>query len=68
MDSLKHSGAMLATLFIRTYERSERVYLAMKSRGFDIDNNCKSQFPKLRSRDILFGVSATVAFGLLVLL
>ena len=66
--SLKHSGAMLATLFIRTYERSERVYLAMKSRGFDIDNNCKSSFSPLKLRDILFGVSATAAFGLLVLL
>ncbi|MCW4044074.1 MAG: cobalt ECF transporter T component CbiQ [Candidatus Bathyarchaeota archaeon] len=66
--SLKHSGALLATLFIRTYERSERVYLAMKSRGFNINNNYRSSFPTLRSRDILFGVSATVAFGLLVLL
>jgi cobalt/nickel transport system permease protein len=68
IENLKHTGALLATLFIRTYERSERVYLAMKSRGFDIDNNCKSSFPPLRSRDILFGVSATAAFGLLVLL
>jgi len=68
IESLKHSGAMLATLFIRTYERSEMVYLAMKSRGFDIDNNYTSSFPSLRSRDIFFSVSAAVAFGLLVLL
>jgi len=68
IDNLKHSGAMLATLFIRTYERSERVYFAMKSRGFDVSNNYKASFTPLKLRDIVFGVSATVAFGLLVLL
>ncbi len=66
--TLMHSGAMLATLFIRTYERSERVYFAMKSRGFDIGSNHKSSFTQLKLRDIAFGASATAAFGLLVLL
>ena len=33
-QALKDFGSILAALFIRTYERSERVYLAMKSRGF----------------------------------
>jgi cobalt/nickel transport system permease protein len=66
--SLKHSGAMLATLFIRTYERSERVYFAMKSRGFDISSDHQSSFTRLKLRDIVFGISATAAFGLLVLL
>ena len=28
-------GSMIGTLFIRTYERAERVYAAMVSRGFD---------------------------------
>ncbi len=35
MQALKDLGSVIATLFIRTYERSERVYLAMKARGFD---------------------------------
>lgn len=28
-------GGMIGTLFIRSYERSERIYAAMRSRGFD---------------------------------
>lgn len=42
LEGLEHSGALLATVFIRTYERSERVHMAMKSRGFEIDNANKS--------------------------
>jgi cobalt/nickel transport system permease protein len=68
LERLKHSGALLAALFIRTYERSERVYMAMKSRGFEIDNNSKSSIPKLRSLDIAFAASIMAAFILLALL
>jgi cobalt/nickel transport system permease protein len=32
---IKLLGNMIALLFIRSYERSERVYLSMRSRGFD---------------------------------
>ncbi len=35
LRQLKALGAMLGSLFIRTYERGERIYLAMLSRGFD---------------------------------
>jgi cobalt/nickel transport system permease protein len=28
-------GQMIGTLFLRSYERAERVYVAMASRGFD---------------------------------
>jgi cobalt/nickel transport system permease protein len=31
---LKMLAGLIATLFIRTYERGERIYLAMESRGF----------------------------------
>lgn len=68
LESLRRSGALLATLFIRTYERSERVYLAMKSRGFGIDYAAKSSMPRLRSRDLLFGVATMLIFGLFVIL
>jgi cobalt/nickel transport system permease protein len=64
LESLKRSGAVLSMLFIRTYERSERVYMAMKSRGFEIDNTRKSSIPALHSRDLLFAVPTIVAFGL----
>jgi cobalt/nickel transport system permease protein len=67
LETLRNSGALLATLFIRTYERSERVYLAMKSRGFGVDYAVKSSIPTLKSRDLLFGAAATLVLGLLVL-
>ncbi len=33
----KVTGSMVGSLFVRSYERSERVYAAMQSRGFDSD-------------------------------
>jgi cobalt/nickel transport system permease protein len=68
LQALKDLGSILATLFIRTYERSERVYLAMKSRGFEIDNNNKLTMPALQLRDVLFTSSIIIAFTMLVLL
>ncbi|MGC8817032.1 MAG: cobalt ECF transporter T component CbiQ [Candidatus Hadarchaeum sp.] len=32
--SLKTAGNMIGTLFIRSYERGERIYVAMRSRGY----------------------------------
>jgi cobalt/nickel transport system permease protein len=68
MQALKDLGAVLATLFIRTYERSERVYLAMKARGFEIENNSKSSIPTFRLRDAFFASAIIVPFALLALL
>jgi cobalt/nickel transport system permease protein len=66
-QALKDLGSILSTLFIRTYERSERVYMAMKSRGFELDNKTKLSVPPFRLRDFLFAVSIFITFGLLVL-
>ncbi len=65
-QALKDFGAILAALFIRTYERSERVYLAMKSRGFCIDNNAKLELPAIRLRDAFFASALIIPFVLLV--
>ncbi|OGO59276.1 MAG: cobalt ECF transporter T component CbiQ [Chloroflexi bacterium RBG_19FT_COMBO_47_15] len=35
LHQLKTIGSMVGTLFIRSYERGERIYAAMLSRGFD---------------------------------
>jgi cobalt/nickel transport system permease protein len=67
-QALKDLGSILAALFIRTYERSERVYLAMKSRGFTIENNNKLKIPAFRLRDVFFATSIIIAFALLALL
>lgn len=67
-QALKDLGTVLATLFIRTYERSERVYMAMKSRGFEIESVTKSPLPAFHFRDFFFSAPIVIAFGLLVAL
>jgi cobalt/nickel transport system permease protein len=69
LQALRDLGSILATLFIRTYERSERVYLAMKARGFEIENDgrSKSAIPAFHSHDLLFAASTIAALGLIVL-
>jgi cobalt/nickel transport system permease protein len=68
LQSLKDLGSIIASLFIRTYERSERVYLAMKARGFQIEDNSKRAMPKLRFRDIAFTSAIIVAFAAIALI
>jgi cobalt/nickel transport system permease protein len=68
MQALKDLGSVVATLFIRTYERSERVYLAMKARGFEIEKNAKSPMPPFRFRDGLFASALIIPVALLALL
>lgn len=68
LQSLKDLGHILSALFIRTFERSERVYLAMKARGFDINNEAKMKLPAFRARDAFFAASIITAFALLALI
>jgi cobalt/nickel transport system permease protein len=68
LQSLKDLGNILSSLFIRTYERSERVYLAMKARGFDITKNNKPNIPPLHAKDIAFTASIIIAFTYLALI
>jgi len=49
-------GSMIGTLFIRSYERGERVYAAMLARGFDGQIRTLSQL-KFRQIDAYFGIS-----------
>jgi cobalt/nickel transport system permease protein len=65
-QALKDLGAILSTLFIRTYERSERVYMAMKSRGFEIENKNRLALPAFRILDLVFAATIFTAFGLLL--
>jgi cobalt/nickel transport system permease protein len=68
MQALKDLGSVVATLFIRTYERSERVYLAMKARGFQIENKAKSTIPSFHLLDVLFASVLIVTVALFALL
>jgi cobalt/nickel transport system permease protein len=65
--ALRDLGTILSTLFIRTYERSERVYWAMKSRGFEIGNKNRLLLPAFRLHDFFFAATIFTAFGFLVI-
>jgi cobalt/nickel transport system permease protein len=68
MQSLRDLGSILATLFIRTYERSERVYLAMKARGFEIQTTAKRTLPAISVIDVVFASAIIIPFVLFALL
>jgi cobalt/nickel transport system permease protein len=67
MQTLKDLGSVIATLFIRTYERSERVYLAMKARGFEIEKTARSPIPSFRLFDAVFTLALIIPVVLLAL-
>jgi len=67
-QTLKDLGTILSSLFIRTYERSERVYLAMKARGFDINKNNNTTIPTIHVKDVAFTALIIIAFTYLALL
>jgi cobalt/nickel transport system permease protein len=52
---IKTIGKMTGTLFIRSYERGERVYAAMLSRGYDGQSRTLSQ-PGFGLPDLYFGL------------
>lgn len=56
-------GNMIGTLFIRSYERGERVYAAMLARGFDGQTRTLDRL-RFRQVDAYFGIS----FGLVLIL
>jgi cobalt/nickel transport system permease protein len=68
LQSLRDLGSILSSLFIRTYERSERVYLAMKARGFELSNDSRLSIPKMKVWDVAFASAIIVAFTYLALL
>ena len=54
------AGAMAGSLFIRSYERSERIYAAMVARGYDGEVRTLSP-PALRPADWVLGVLVGLA-------
>ena len=56
---LRTIGNMTGTLFIRSYERGERVYAAMLSRGFDGQSRTLNRL-SFRMADTCFGIGFSV--------
>jgi cobalt/nickel transport system permease protein len=63
LRQLRTIGNMVGTLFIRSYERGERVYAAMVARGFD-GQTLRLNHLDFRLADACFGVG----FGLIIIL
>lgn len=55
LRQIRTVGNMIGTLFIRSYERGERVYAAMMARGFDGQTRTMEK-PVFGQRDLLFVV------------
>jgi cobalt/nickel transport system permease protein len=59
-------GNMIGTLFLRSYERGERVYQAMLARGFDGETRTLSEL-RLRRADLYFGLACSSCLAAIVL-
>jgi cobalt/nickel transport system permease protein len=64
------AGGMVGNLFLRSYERSERVYAAMLARGYDAQNRQNGQMrttdkPPLTRKAILQGSWPVLAIGII---
>ena len=60
---VKTIGNILGTLFIRSYERAERIYAAMLSRGFDGQIRTSNKL-RLKPADFYFGAAFSLALVL----
>ncbi len=58
---------IIGVVFIHSYERSERIYQSMLSRGFDGTVRTLDDFD-LKNRDYIFGISAATIFILIKIL
>jgi len=56
---LRTIGNMIGTLFIRSYEKGERVYAAMLARGFDGQSRTLDRL-KFRQADAYFGIGLSL--------
>ncbi|WP_457611727.1 cobalt ECF transporter T component CbiQ [Methanocaldococcus sp.] len=52
-SSYKALGMIMANLFIRTYDKGEKLYIAMESRGYDGNIKILSEIPNPKLKDIL---------------
>jgi cobalt/nickel transport system permease protein len=61
---MRHMGSFVGQMLIRSFDRAERVYAAMKCRGYPFRTPEPARAP-LRAADIVYLVSTTVPFILL---
>ncbi len=61
--TIKTLGSTLAILFLRSYDRAERVYLAMLARGYDGNLPCCGHCQNLKKDDLCWGVGVITMAG-----
>jgi cobalt/nickel transport system permease protein len=61
------TGSMVGALFLRSYERSERIYAAMLARGFQ-GQLVRDELPPLRRPAVAVALAIGAAMGLFVIL
>ncbi len=64
MWQLKTIGNMVGTLFLRSYERGERIYGTMVARGFDGETRTLSNL-RLERADLYFGIVFLVCLAMI---
>jgi len=67
LKTMKSTGHIISALFIRAYEKGERVYLAMKARGYSKDNFKINARMKSDRKDWIF-LAATISICVFALL
>ncbi|MFA5309306.1 MAG: cobalt ECF transporter T component CbiQ [Dehalococcoidales bacterium] len=63
---IKTVGSMAGTLFIRSYERGERVYTAMAARGYDGRTRTLRRL-SFQSADLLFGAGLALVLAFILI-
>jgi cobalt/nickel transport system permease protein len=61
------AGGMAGNLFLRAFERSDRIYMAMLSRGYDGEVRAMPLPPVRRSGWLAFGFGLAILAALLML-
>jgi cobalt/nickel transport system permease protein len=64
MWQLKTIGNMVGTLFLRSYERGERIYGTMVARGFDGETRTLSNL-RFERADLYFGIVFLVCLAMI---
>jgi cobalt/nickel transport system permease protein len=61
---MRHMGSFVGQLLIRSFDRAERIYAAMKCRGYP-GRTAQTAHISIRAADTVFLLSTTVPFILL---
>ncbi|WP_456420132.1 cobalt ECF transporter T component CbiQ [Methanocaldococcus infernus] len=65
--SYKSLGMLMSNLFIRTYEKSEKIYISMASRGYDGDIRILTELPNLKLKNLFIVLLFEFLLALLAL-